>query len=147
MRFFNYELDQKDFVAGVIYGLFSVFGAGFFGFVVAMVTGFLWAMGGAGVWGTNFWRRYLCPLVMGAVFSIAGFNPHFCAVSAALQIVAMHIGYSMPSMQPPDRGSFLGRFYDAVGDQVGWNDTAKSEATRLTWTMILFFSMVLMFHK
>lgn len=100
---------RSDLLKGYVYGLLSIFAIGLWGLWAAWITAGLWAAGGAGLYETKAWRRVGCPLLICSAF----FPLHHlgAAVSFVLQFGAFSIGYGVPSAQPPDAGSWLGRTF------------------------------------
>lgn len=141
MKLFGVEILEQDVVEGFVYGIFSVFAIGPFAIPAAAVTALLWALGGAGFLGLNSWRRIGCPAVMASIFYFTG---HPLALgSGILQWGALSIGYGIPSVQPPDEGSELGRFwFERFG-----HDKKTDVATQISWFAILALAMAPMFIK
>lgn len=53
MKIFGVDLLKQDLLEGFIYGLFSLVAVGVWGFLIAIITAILWALGGAGFLGFN----------------------------------------------------------------------------------------------
>lgn len=86
--------------------------AGYFGhwtWVVAPVVTALWRMGGADGY-SKAYRRIGVPATICGVCLILTGNYAF-VVSGLLMWGVLTIGYGIPSTQPPDEGSTIGRFF------------------------------------
>lgn len=125
------KLSFEDFFTGYIYGIASAFMIDWrWAIFVACLSGLLWALGGAGWLGLNGWRRFGCPLVL--FVACKWHNPSVWPyIGLWLSFAALHIGYGLPSAQPPDAGSWLGRTFGK------W--------TRVVWFVILALATAPMF--
>jgi hypothetical protein len=97
------EFASGAFISGVIVGLahcpvYIIVGAG-------VLCGFMWAIGGSGY---KWLRRFGVPTVLGTLLVAYG---NACGwITGILLIPILSIGYGVPSVQPPDEGSVLGRW-------------------------------------
>lgn len=102
------KLNKEELIIGGIFGgLLAIF-IGPWAVLTALLCSFLWAWTGAG--NGAIWRKVGCPLVAcGSIFLVhhhwqvwVGFIP---------MVIVLSLGYGIPSTQPPDAGSPLGRFW------------------------------------
>ena len=120
----------------------AAFGAslGFFvgpimGVAAALGCAFLWALGGAEN-SKKAWRRLGVPLVALDVFILAHVPIKFPLVLASTGAAfgVLTIGYGIPSTQPPDAGSWLGRFFYKLA---GSREVPAALLTRGTLALLL----------
>lgn len=134
------SLNKSELVIGLIFGLIFAVKIGWWALALAPVTSFLWAAGG--LWNKAF-RRIGCALLPClAVWAVSGWWWAILAFPLAFGVLC--IGYGIPTTQPPDEGSFLGRFaYSLVSQQSGWTVVEKEQiAEILTRTLIYFLLSV-----
>ncbi len=122
----------EDLLAGFIIGLSTWFVIGPWSILIACSTALLWMAGGRGYLSTNLWRRVGVSFIISTTFAVAkhSFIP---IISFPLMWGSMAIGYGVPSTQPPDEGSWLGRIFGR------W--------TRVVWYLILGVAMIPLFVK
>lgn len=116
-----------DLVAGFGYGLTSCFFLGWSGVIVALGCSALWWMAGRGIGGTKLWRIIGCPIVL----CMSSGHTLAILISMCLQFGWMSVGWGVPSTQPPDAGSWLGRIFGA------W--------TKVVWFAVLTLVVGVMF--
>lgn len=104
-------LNRNEFVIGMAFGILMTFVIGPWSILLAQFTGLLWALGGAG-YGRAF-RFFGVPLL---TFFFTIFHSQFyaCIISSLICGATLSVGYGIPSTQPPDNGSTLGRFWYKV---------------------------------
>ena len=109
LREYLQRLDPIDFAWGGAFCALVTLASGFglSDLVVVLVGSLLWAVGGAPHFG-KAWRRVGCPALVGLSFIIK--TGSWLGVPAALATFGvLTLGYGLPSTQPPDEGSMLGR--------------------------------------
>lgn len=108
------ELNKNELLVGGLFGLSFSWVFGWWVIPIAGATALLWAIGGKYGHG---WRVWCVPLVV----IIANFLIHshtwwqLFAYPAGCGVLS--IGYGIPSYQPPDAGSALGRFWWRITKQ------------------------------
>ena len=104
-----HDLNKEELWLG---WLFACCWSQFFGLwwiLICPASAILWAMGGAPGRSAG-WRRLGCPaLVSGALW--LKFGVHWLLISFICQCIVFSFGYGIPSTQPKDEGSRLGRFF------------------------------------
>lgn len=111
-------MNKSELICGGILGLGFFWAIGLWCIPLAIVTSILWAMGGAGIWGTKAWRRIGVPIVV--AISLVSIGVWIRLVSGVLTAIILSIGYGQRSTQPPDDGSLLGNFWlDRLGEKRG----------------------------
>ena len=119
------ELNKEELMIGFIFGMSFWFVFGWWAIPVALLTSLFWAIGGRYGHGWRVWTVPGFVVAMGLILHLSAWwqlssYPMGCAV--------LSIGYGMPSTQPPDHGSALGRWWVA---RVKYLDIA-TVMTRLT---------------
>jgi hypothetical protein len=105
-------LNEEEMKIGFVVGALSAFRIGWLAIVPAVASAYLWAAGGAkGEDGGNkAYRRIGVPLVwVGVVAAITHDQWTLPAWLPAFGVLSM--GYGIPTTQPYDAGSYLGRFF------------------------------------
>ena len=103
------KLNREECLYGTGISLAFFWILGWWVVLIAPITAFLWALGGASGY-TAAWRRIGVSLVLGIVLSISSKNL-WCLLSILPAFGFLCLGYGIPSTQPPDDGSVLGRFF------------------------------------
>lgn len=107
-------LNKKEMALGAGFGAaLSFFVGPIFGLTSTCACAFLWAFGGSGA--GRVYRYAGVPLVTLAVLSIAKspggqITPLVAIGSTFAACLILSMGYGIPTLQPPDEGSTLGRF-------------------------------------
>lgn len=114
------KLNYEEMALGAAFGAALGFFVGpILAIIAALACAVLWAIGGAGF--GRAWRFVGVPLVALAVIALARVpvaTIHAIA-STGVALGILTIGYGIPSTQPPDAGSFLGRFFYKLAKQNG----------------------------
>lgn len=99
----------EDIVIGFCYGLLGCFSMGWLGLLPAVMSAFYWWYGG---------RFGHSARVIGCTSAVYGSLIHrsfwFLVLPALVAAQILSSGYGIPSTQPPDEGSVLGRFWYRV---------------------------------
>jgi hypothetical protein len=121
------DLNKEELTIGAVFGLTFVFNFGWLVIPVLVATSLLWALGGR--YGGSI-RRYGCS---GVVVAVAFLLSHswWVFLSLPLGVAVLSIGYGIPSTQPPDEGSALGKFWFKINPEVA------NVMTRLTIYVLL----------
>lgn len=100
------KLNHEELLIGFIVGICSWLVIGFWAIPVALVTSFFWAYTGAGA--SKLYRRLGVPVV---ISSVCAYFAHtwIPLISVPLAFGVLSIGYGIPTTQPVDEGSWLGR--------------------------------------
>lgn len=97
-----------DFLYGAIFGSIPLlFGAGWFGLITVPACALLYAMGGDNDW-RSVWRDVGCSAVNAIGLILATGNLLFLGAGVATYGL-LTVGLGLPSIQPPDTGSPVGR--------------------------------------
>ena len=110
------KLNTNEALVGDLYGLFFAIKVGWWAVPLSIACGILWSMGGTV---NKAYRRVGCSLLPVLVVFIhsqdgTGTLNLWPWLSFPLAYAVLCIGYGMPSSQPYDEGSALGRFWDRV---------------------------------
>ena len=114
------KLNREETILGTIVAYGITFWIGWIAIPMAFISGFCWSLSGAGE--SKLWRRLGVPAII--VVQIA-LKTHFwwCLASIPVGWLVLCIGYGTPSLQPPDSGSALGRFYwKLTKENTFWTD-------------------------
>ena len=138
-------LNPEEIAVGFCVGLASAVKIGYWSLPLAVLTAYLWAAGGAkGEEGGNkAYRRFGVPTAW--VLAVMTITQNHWTLAAWLPAHGVtRIGYGIPTTQPVDAGSFLGRFfYSVISD--GMEITARQHLatilTRATTYLLLAFSL------
>lgn len=98
----------------IVGAIFAISFSGWLGpwvLAAAPLCAWLWALGGATAKGI---RRIGCPMVVGAALWHTTGNWVASLIWVPVAWVTLSVGYGLPSTQPPDAGSVLGRWAYAV---------------------------------
>lgn len=120
----------EDFIIGFGFGQISMFVWGLWSLAIGLLSGILWVGGGHGWYGTKAWRRIGCPIFICIPFFLQG-HVIGAGISFILQILWQTVGYGIPSVNPTDAGSQLGRIFGK------W--------TKIVWLIILSVTMIPLF--
>lgn len=108
------KLNKNELIVGGAFGLAHILFIGFWAIALAPVTALLWALGGAG----HKWaRRFAMPAIVAVAWLIVRFNVLEAIAGGSAAVGLLSIGYGIPSFQPLDAGSGLGRFWYAVAQK------------------------------
>ena len=126
------DLNKEELIIGAVFGLTFAGVLGWWVLPVLIATSLLWALGGRYGHGIRVWA--VPAVVVGAAF----LHSHEWTVflSYPLGCLVLSIGYGIPSTQPPDEGSALGRFWFKV------NPESADFMTRLTIYLLLALAFV-----
>lgn len=103
-----YGLNVEELIVGGVFGAFLWVFIGAWAILTVPLCAFLWAWTGAG--NGAIWRKLGCPLV--ACIAIWMVDKNWSVWIGFLPMcLVLSMGYGIPSMQPPDEGSPLGRFW------------------------------------
>ncbi len=121
---------------GLFFGLFLAVHNLWITLLSGLICGILWALSGAGY--SKLFRRLGCPfvLLLGHVLFYKSFIPF---VSLLPIFGVLSLGYGIPSTQPPDEGSTLGRFFYKLTKK---DEFLANILTRLTIFLLVVFSLV-----
>lgn len=100
------NLNKEELIIGFIVGISSWLVIGFWAIPVSLVTSFFWAYTGAGA--SKLYRRLGVPALISGVCSVVT-HSWIPLISILPAFGVLSIGYGIPSTQPPDGGSWLGR--------------------------------------
>lgn len=120
-------MNKEEAVIGGVFGLAFIPVIGLWAIPLALGTSFLWAYGGADKTSKGF-RRFGVPLIT-AFALLLSLNSWTTLLTVPGAIAILSIGYGIPSKQPIDEGSVLGRFWFKI---VGGNEYLASILTRAT---------------
>ena len=101
--------EQEDFAIGFVYGLFTIPFAGLWAIPLAILSGIFWELGGTH--GHSI-RVFGCTAVLylPAIVKVGLVG----LIPAVIGAIVLSCGYGIPSENPPDEGSALGRFWFKV---------------------------------
>lgn len=103
------KLNAEEILYGAVFGGSMVYWTLGYAFLVAPVCGVLWALSGRDE-STKLWRRLGCPAVQAAALYLV--TKSIWVIGAIpIGYGILSLGYGVPSTQPPDSGSALGRFF------------------------------------
>lgn len=101
-------LNVFELAIGAVFGAVPAIWIHWWALATVPACAFLWAWTGAGHGAV--WRKVLMPtLVCGAIFAVRNHWQVF--IGLPFMVGALSLGYGIPSTQPPDAGSPLGRFW------------------------------------
>jgi hypothetical protein len=118
-------VNKEELTIGFIFGLCFSPIIGWYALCLAPATSWLWAKSGAPN-SNKFYRRIGVPLLT------AAFTGLWWSIPGAWALLSM--GYGIPSTQPPDEGSTLGKFWFKV---CGGSEKLAHIATRSTIYILL----------
>lgn len=102
------KLNKEELLMGALVGFAYLSVIKWWALLAMPVCAVLWALGGTV---NKAYRRFGVAFVMGLVAGWAMRSPYAGAMVAFATGVVMAIGYGVPTWQPPDKGSWLGRFF------------------------------------
>lgn len=124
------KLNKEEIVLGFIYaGVWSAF-IGWWTLVLAPASAFLWALGGSV---NKLYRRVGCAIITGVIVGHSYSSYWIGLLSLSLSFEVLSIGYGIPTTQPEDEGSMLGRFWHRIFR----NEWKSQLATRASIGMML----------
>lgn len=104
-------LNKYELINGAVFAACLSVLIGWWALPLIPLFAFLWAWTGAGH--GAFWRKILMPFIVCLVVFL--FHNHWSKywiwLSFPLSAIVLSLGYGIPSTQPPDPGSPLGRFW------------------------------------
>lgn len=104
------KLNREEIALGIAFGASMVFMVGsVLAAALAATCGLLWSIGGSGA-GRAF-RFVGVPVAAFAVLASKGFAFWPCVISSVLAGAVLSLGYGIPTEQPKDEGSPIGRFF------------------------------------
>lgn len=116
-----------DLLLGAIQGLFTIPWLGWFCVIPMILCSLLWAIGGQ--YG-HAWRVYGIPLVLCS--SVLWFHmnqPLLVYLPYPFMALILSLGYGLPSTQPYDKGSSLGRFWIQITEDNEFSATIYARGT------------------
>jgi len=103
------KLNAEEILYGAAFGGSMVYWTLGLAFLTMPICGVLWALSGMDE-STKLWRRLGCPAVQ--AFALYLVTKSIWVIGAIpIGYGILSIGYGVPSTQPPDAGSALGRFF------------------------------------
>jgi hypothetical protein len=125
------KIDARiDFFYGALVGAVPLcFGAGWFALITIPLCSIFYAMGGDDDW-SSAWRDVGCAAVNSIGLILATGNLLF--FGAALAVYGLlTVGLGLPSINPPDAGSIVGRFFWRLAEKhIKPNFSDEAEVTR-----------------
>lgn len=103
------DLNREEMLYGAFFGASLFFWSGFWAIPAAVICAAFWALGGAPNLSAG-WRRLGCPIVQAGTLYAATRYP-WVVVSVLPAFGFLSLGYGIPSTQPYDEGSTLGKFF------------------------------------
>ncbi len=104
-------LNKEEILTGLAHSACWAFFQGWYAIPAALISGFLWAFGGAAETSKN-WRRIGCPIIICLPIL---FKYPWVALSGFLLHIILRLGYGIPTYLPDgtclDNGSDLGRLW------------------------------------
>lgn len=102
-------MNKNELLVGFLLTLCLTPIMGALGLLALIICPLLWAL--SGMHGQDkIWRRLGVPVVW-ALAILAHCHNWYVLLAIPMSFGALCIGYGIPSTQPPDEGSWLGRFY------------------------------------
>jgi hypothetical protein len=98
----------EDYILGALYGLGFIFLVGAWCIPILVLTSLLWGLGGK--YGHAI-RVFGIPIASYGIVWLLRSHSILALVSGALTGAVFSLGYGIPTTQPPDEGSGLGRFF------------------------------------
>ena len=110
------SLNKFEALIGLVFGLVFAVKIGWWALVLAPFTAYFWASGGAKKedGGNKLYRRLGCALFPALAVFAVHFPHWWCLLAVPLAFGVLSVGYGIPSTQPPDAGSVLGRWAYAI---------------------------------
>ena len=102
------ELNRNELITGAIFGISFVWILGVYALALAPIAALLWALGGSV---KKAYRRIGVPVAVAIFLSLVLSEWIRPALTIPGAFGILSIGYGIPSTQPPDAGSVLGRFF------------------------------------
>ena len=133
------KIDARiDFFYGALYGGIGLFfGLGWFSLITIPLCALLYAMGGDDDF-QSAWRDVGCSAVASICLVLATGNLLFIGAGIAT-FGLLTVGLGLPSTQPADDGSILGRFFWAVSGAKEWLANIYTHAFLYTATWLIYF--------
>jgi ribose/xylose/arabinose/galactoside ABC-type transport system permease subunit len=107
------NLNKEELLIGAIFGLTFWFVLGWWVIPVAICTSLLWAIGGT--YGHSIRVFGVPSIVCTAAYLLS--HKWLVLISYPFGALILSMGYGIPSTQPPDAGSTLGRFWWGICKQ------------------------------
>ena len=138
------KLNKEEIYTGIAHSLPWIYFQGWWGILSAILSGFLWAFGGAE--GTKKdWRRIGCPVVI--CLPIVFLYGWQILITGILFHLILRIGYGIPTYLPDgtctDEGSTLGRIWWWVcgGDEAPAKSTEKMATIGVRTTLAVLTTL------
>lgn len=149
------KLNLEELLIGGLFGLLMVVFIGLWALVLSPICALFWALSGAGY--SKLFRRLGCPLLACLAIYLVH-HQLLIWISLPLSFGVLSIGYGIPSTQPPDTGSSLGRFwvdcFTPKGNKIPNDPPTQAEIlasaaffTRATIYVLLIFCFIPGFIK
>ena len=104
------KLNREEIGLGLAFGGSMMIFVGIVpGLVLGLVCGLLWAIGGSGL--GRAWRFVGVPVAGWIALGLGGYHIVPCLIGSVHASVVLSLGYGIPSDQPKDDGSPIGRFF------------------------------------
>jgi hypothetical protein len=144
IKIFGKELNLEEMFIGAFIQAPFYFIIGWWVLLLMAISAILWALGGAAN-SNKLFRRLGVPVATSVAVALTTGN-WLALAFIPLGWGALSIGYGIPSTQPPDAGSFLGRFFLKILK----TEKLANLATRLTiyslyWISFIVIARVLSF--
>ena len=112
------KLNREELIYGFCYVSLFLYWIGYWAIPFALLSSFLWALSGSEYKiNHKLFRRLGCPLCI-AIPLVITTGKWIVLLGVAPAFGALTLGYGIPSLNPPDEGSLLGRFYNKItGDE------------------------------
>ncbi len=128
-------MNRSELIVGAVLGFGFFWAIGWWCLPLAFITSVLWAMGGAGIWGTKAWRRFGVPTAILLSHGLKTIT-FISGVAFVLSVVALSMGYGQRDQS--DAGSPLGNFWlDRLGEKWGM---IASRATIIIGIWVVWFT-------